>query len=89
MKTLNLIIDGMGCGGCIKNVRKALDALPGVAIENVTLGAATVRVDPSAASTASVVEALLRAGYPAKEQDVATAPTGGAAGKGGHCGINS
>ena len=89
MNTLNLVIDGMGCGGCIKNVRKALDTLSGVAVEKVALGAATVRLDPSAASTASVVEALARAGYGAREHDVATAQTGGAAGEGGHCGLNS
>ena len=89
MNNVTLVIDGMGCGGCIKNVRKALDGLPGVVVENITVGAATVRLDPPASSTASVVEALARAGYGAREQDVATAQTGGAAGEGGHCGINS
>ena len=88
MNNVNLVIDGMGCGGCIKTVRKALDGLPGVAIESVMVGTASVRLDPSRASAASVVEALARAGYPAREEAVVTAQKRGAGGEGGHCGIN-
>ena len=84
MAQLNLVIDGMGCGGCIKNVRKALEGVPGVAVEHVAVGSAVVSHDPARASRENVVEALASAGYAASTADSASGRPG-LAQKGGHC----
>ncbi len=44
MEQLQLAIDGMSCGHCIASVRRALGALRGVAVQNVTVGSARVAV---------------------------------------------
>ncbi|MEZ4389921.1 MAG: heavy metal-associated domain-containing protein [Polyangiales bacterium] len=54
MNRYTLKIDGMTCGGCVNAVRNALGSLRGAEVDEVTLGAATVRGD------ASVTEASLR-----------------------------
>ena len=86
MNRLSLELDGMGCGGCIKNVRKTLEALPGVAIETVAVGSAMLAYDPAQSSQEIITEALAKAGYPAREAGPATASTGPAR-EGGHCGV--
>ena len=86
MDKLSLSLDGMGCGGCVKNVRKALDALPGVAVEDVKVGSAALAFDPTRSSPEVIKEALAKAGYPARETGAATASTGPAR-EGGHCGV--
>ncbi len=87
MEKLSLALDGMGCGGCVKNVRKALDALPGVAIENVAVGSAVLAYDPAGSSQQSIAEALAKAGYPAREVGIAVAEP--VVQNGGHCGLAS
>lgn len=37
MKTTNLKIEGMTCGGCVASVKRALQAVPGVNEVEVTL----------------------------------------------------
>ena len=86
MNKLTLELKGMGCGGCIKNVRKALDALPGVAVQNVAVGSAELAYDPAHSSPQVIIEALTKAGYPAQEA-VTGAATSGIASQGGHCGL--
>jgi hypothetical protein len=39
MQNVKLQIEGMSCGGCVRNVRAALEALPGVQVKQVTVGA--------------------------------------------------
>ena len=63
MNTLQLSIDGMRCGGCVRRVSSVLGALPGVTVQNVVVGSAVVTVDPGLATAESVVAALARAGY--------------------------
>ena len=89
METLSLVLDGMGCGGCVKNARKALDALPGVAVENVAVGSAVLAFDPARSSKQAVVEALVKAGYPAREAASSPVAATNITKKGGHCGIAS
>jgi copper chaperone CopZ len=61
---LELAIDGMGCGHCIASVRKALEALPGVEVEGVEIGSATVRlVGSNAPNREGILEAIRGAGY--------------------------
>jgi copper chaperone len=83
MEKLSLMLDGMGCGGCVKNVRKVLDAMPGVRIENVAVGSASFEFDPEKASPQSVAEALAKAGYPVRREDAARVP---GTSNGGRCG---
>lgn len=66
MHTLKFAIEGMGCGACVRKVTDALKAVPGVHVESVEIGAATVALDPSQAGDAAVVEALAKSGYTAR-----------------------
>ena len=86
MNKLSLDLSGMGCGGCVKNVRKTLDALPGVVVEEVVVGSAVLAFDPAQSSPDVIKEALAKAGYPPREA-VAVAPTTGPGRQGGHCGV--
>ncbi|HET7458158.1 MAG TPA: cation transporter [Gemmatimonadaceae bacterium] len=66
---VTLAITGMSCGHCVAAVRKALDAVPGVADANVTIGSASFALAPgaSAADVASkAVDAIQDAGYDAE-----------------------
>lgn len=63
MERLTVTIEGMSCQHCVRAVQEALGALDGVAVEQVTIGAATVAVDPARASAGVVEEAVRDAGY--------------------------
>jgi copper chaperone len=67
METITLSIEGMSCGHCVAAVREALAELPGVEVEQVRVGAATVRLDGAhtAESAESVLAAVRDAGYDA------------------------
>jgi copper chaperone CopZ len=65
MNRTSLKIDGMSCGHCVASVKKALEHLDGVRVENVSSGAATVEYDPNDASPAKIAEAVSDAGYTA------------------------
>ena len=67
METVNLAIDGMSCGGCVRNVTAALGAVPGANVKDVRVGAATITVDPARASPQRLIEALARVGFDAKQ----------------------
>jgi copper chaperone CopZ len=96
MSTIDLEVQGMSCGSCVKHVTQALQALTGVSGVEVNLQAGHVRVDGEfPQGSAALVTALATAGYPAK---VATSSDsipqskaggccgGGSGGKGGCCG---
>jgi copper chaperone CopZ len=63
-----LSIDGMSCGHCVKAVSQALRKLPGVDVEQVAIGSATVAYDPSATSLDEIVDAVSDEGYGASLQ---------------------
>jgi copper chaperone len=65
MATLNLTIENMHCGACVRRVLETLNALPGTHAEEVTVGAARVR---TAAEPAQIEASLRAAGYPAHIQ---------------------
>ena len=48
MSEVNLRIEGMHCGACIRRVTQSLQAVPGVEVEEVRLGAARVKLDRGA-----------------------------------------
>ena len=45
MKQLKLEVAGMSCNHCVAAVRAALDSVPGVNVEQVQVGSATVSFD--------------------------------------------
>ena len=63
METLNLTIDGMSCGHCVARVSKALDAMEGLDVGAVRIGAAELRYDPERRSVDDILEAVRDAGY--------------------------
>jgi copper chaperone len=58
---MRIAIDGMHCQACVQRVRKAIEKVDGVAIQQVEVGSAVVTAD-SARETA-VLEAVRKAGY--------------------------
>ncbi|HEY4011680.1 MAG TPA: heavy-metal-associated domain-containing protein [Acidobacteriaceae bacterium] len=66
MATLNLTIENMHCGACVRRVTQTLNALPGTHAEEVQIGAARVRTE---APPAQIEESLRAAGYPARIQN--------------------
>ena len=62
MATVNLQIDNMHCGSCVRRVTQVLNALPSTHAEEVRVGAARVRTDTAPADLAA---ALSAAGFPA------------------------
>ena len=65
MERLRLEIDGMSCDHCVRAVSTALRALPGVAVEEVAIGRATVDYDPARTTPEQVMEAVADEGYEA------------------------
>lgn len=62
--TIDLDVQGMSCGGCVKHVTQALKPLPGVREVEVDL---SVRVHGDLAQGIDpLVSALKQAGYPAQ-----------------------
>jgi len=74
MEQTRLSIDGMSCGHCVAHVRKALAALPGVHVDDVAIGSATVHYDAGAATPEDIAKAVSSAGYTVRAQSSAEAP---------------
>jgi copper chaperone len=64
MTTVALTIGGMSCAHCARAVRDTLTRLAGVTVQSVTIGAATVELDPAVTSLEQVAAALKDDGYP-------------------------
>lgn len=66
MQTIELNVQGMTCGGCVKHVTKALQAVPGVNQVSVDLASGRARVDSDLPLGAeSLIAALAKEDYPA------------------------
>ena len=63
MERVTMSIDGMSCGHCVMAVRKALQSVEGVQVEEVKVGAATVAFDPGATSAERLTRAIEDEGY--------------------------
>jgi copper chaperone len=63
MERTTFDIEGMSCGHCVAAVSQALKELPGVEVERVTIGSATVAYDPGAISVERITAAIRSAGY--------------------------
>lgn len=58
---MKVAIEGMHCDACVRRVRKALEQVAGVRVEEVTIGSTVVATDE--AHQAAVLEAIRKAGY--------------------------
>lgn len=67
MPELRMKIDGMSCGHCVGAVSRALKELPGVEVDEVTIGTARVRYEPTAVTPADISNAVEDAGYSVTE----------------------
>ena len=63
MQQTTMAIAGMSCGGCVSAVKKALRAVPGVRVDDVTVGSAAVSYDASRTNPAELAQAVRDAGY--------------------------
>lgn len=63
MQKLTLEIGGMSCGHCVGAVKKALASLPGVQVDDVQIGRATIDYDPAKVQDTQIREAVDDAGY--------------------------
>jgi copper chaperone CopZ len=62
---ISLTIAGMHCGNCVARVAKALTSVPGVEVDSIAIGHASVRLPADGASVDAVIAAVQRAGYTA------------------------
>ena len=65
MNEVTIKVEGMSCGGCVKNVTGVLKGLPGVEDVQVSLegASATVRHDPAKVSVEALRAAVEGAGF--------------------------
>lgn len=66
VEKLSLAINGMSCGHCVSRVRQTLAATPGVHVDDVSIGSASVSYDAAVTSAATIAAAVSAAGYPAR-----------------------
>jgi copper chaperone len=63
-KIESLTIQGMNCGHCVAAVRSALEDLPGVSVQDVSIGSAQIAFDDEHVSHDQISRALEMEGYP-------------------------
>lgn len=63
MRTEELTIGGMSCGHCVAALRKELEKVKGLEVQEVTVGSARVRYDESQVSAGRIAGAVHAAGY--------------------------
>ena len=88
MRQITMAISGMSCGGCVTAVSMALRAVPGLRVDAVTVGSATVSYDASRTTFATIAKALRAAGYQASAPGMPV-PRAVPVGGGGCCGGGS
>jgi copper chaperone CopZ len=64
-----LRIENMHCGSCVRRVSQALASTAGLEVKEVRVGAARVSSSKYPAPVVQAVEALAKAGYPARLED--------------------
>ncbi len=53
----------MSCGGCVSNVRKAIEGLPGAHVDAASVGSASVSYDEARTTPGAIAQAIRDAGY--------------------------
>ena len=74
MKHITMAVAGMSCDGCIRAVRNALEAVPGVQVDSVKVGSASASYDELRATPAALAQAIRKAGYQPMAAGVPVAP---------------
>jgi copper chaperone len=65
MERIELTIEGMSCEHCVRAVRGRLERTPGVKVDDVQVGSATVEYDPAKINLDDLEEAIADEGYTA------------------------
>ena len=65
MPEYKLKIDGMHCGACVRRVSQALAATPGVVVNEVGVGTATLSSAEEPGPVILAIAAIAKAGYTA------------------------
>ena len=65
MERVELTIEGMSCEHCVRAVRGRLERTPGVKVDDVQVGSATIEYDPATTSIDDLEEAIADEGYTA------------------------
>jgi copper chaperone len=65
MERLTLTIEGMSCEHCVRAVRGRLEKTPGVKVDDVQVGTATLEFDPVKTNVDDIEEAIADEGYTA------------------------
>jgi copper chaperone len=63
MNKLTMQITGMTCGHCVAGVTRALKGVPGVTVDQVVIGTASVEYDPTATTPADLTKVVEEEGY--------------------------
>jgi len=66
--TLNLAIEGMHCGACVRRVTSALQSVEGVTVKSVEVGSAEIVFDATETSAQDITATLDRNGFPVRVQ---------------------
>lgn len=65
MERIEFTIEGMTCEHCVRAVRGRLERTPGVKVDDVRVGTATVEYDPGKTNIDDLEEAIADEGYTA------------------------
>jgi copper chaperone len=63
MKIQELKIEGMSCGHCVMAVKKELEKIKDINVENVSIGSAKIQYDDSKVSKEDIEKAVDEAGF--------------------------
>lgn len=66
MRSVDVVVEGMTCGSCVRRVQSALARVDGVVVERIDRAGARVAVDEALASEDDLVRAVEQAGYAAR-----------------------
>ena len=61
-RSIELVVEGMSCGGCVTRLTAMLKQVPGVDVENVVVGSAQVQAG-DAVTTEMLAHAVAKAGF--------------------------
>ncbi|MEO8025317.1 MAG: heavy metal-associated domain-containing protein [Bryobacteraceae bacterium] len=63
---VTLQIDGMHCGACVRRVTAALSQVPGIQVDDVSVGSARIEFTTAEASPQAAADAVTKIGFAAR-----------------------
>ena len=63
MAEINLRIEGMHCGACVRRVTSALQTVEGSSVEAVRIGGARIQTANDSIGAQKLIEAVAKAGF--------------------------